>query len=270
MTYKIGFLAEQPEEQTETTYTAKEQKVVPRKSVVQVYFPARGMTLAYFNDQFDLHRDDLVFVEGKLEGLRGRVVEVNYNFKIKLSDYKRVIAVADTDVRGELFMAGSHFVTFDAQVLSNEKVRSWYLPPQKEEDEFVSGNDDTVFQLNDLSGMKVSSAIADRGYDYYLENKVVYLSVDGHKGYAVVMGTSPYEVEFTHKDGEISGLVCSCFCSYTCKHEVAAMLQLREILDNIEKNYKTAYEQTGYFAAISKTALFSFVIDRKKTGSICL
>ena len=54
------------------------------------------MTLSYYNDLFDLHRGDLVFVVGKLEGLRGIVVDVSYNFKIKLSDYKRVIAVADT------------------------------------------------------------------------------------------------------------------------------------------------------------------------------
>ena len=31
-----------------------------RKSVVQVYFPSRNMTLAYYNDRFDLHRGDVV------------------------------------------------------------------------------------------------------------------------------------------------------------------------------------------------------------------
>ena len=36
------------------------------------------MTLPYYNDQFDLHRGDLVFVDGKPEGLRGRVVNVTY------------------------------------------------------------------------------------------------------------------------------------------------------------------------------------------------
>ena len=30
-----------------------------------------------------------------------------------LSDYKRVISVADTAVKGKLHFAGSHFVTFD-------------------------------------------------------------------------------------------------------------------------------------------------------------
>ena len=59
----------------------------PVKSVVRVHFPARNMTLSYYNDLFDLKVGDIVFVEGKLEGLRGRVVDVTYNFKIKLSDY---------------------------------------------------------------------------------------------------------------------------------------------------------------------------------------
>ena len=69
--------------------------VTPRKSVVRVHFPARNMNLSYYNDAFDLKCGDIVFVEGKLEGLRGRVVDVAYNFKITLSDYKRVISVAD-------------------------------------------------------------------------------------------------------------------------------------------------------------------------------
>ena len=54
---------------------------------------------------------DIVFVEGKLESVRGRFTEVNYNFRIKLSDYKRVIVVADTNVIGQFCITGSHFVT---------------------------------------------------------------------------------------------------------------------------------------------------------------
>ena len=70
--------------------------IEPKKSVVQVYFPHRGMGWAYYNDSFDLNVGDFVYVEGKLEGYRGQVTEVNYSFKIKLSDYKKVIAVKVT------------------------------------------------------------------------------------------------------------------------------------------------------------------------------
>jgi uncharacterized Zn finger protein len=72
-------------------------------------------------------------------------------------------------------------------------------------------------------------------------------------------GGEAYEVEFEYRNGEISSLVCSCFCSYNCKHEFAAMLQLRETLKLIEQHYAVEYEQSGYFAAVSKGALFTFM-----------
>lgn len=271
MGLKIGFAAEDSEKKSvEATYTVPQNTSEPRKSVVQVYFADRNMKLAYYNDQFDLHRGDMVFVDGKLEGLRGRVTEVNYNFKIKISDYKRVIAVVDTNVSGQFYMAGSHFVTFDRAALPNSKVVTWFRAPAKEEDEFVSGSDDTSFRLDDLSGMNISAAIADRGHEYYMENKVSYISIDGARGYAIVEGSQAYEVEFEYRDGEISNVICSCFCSYNCKHEFAAMLQLRETLELIEKHYAAQYEQSGYFAAVSKGTLFAFAIDGKETGGFAL
>lgn len=149
--------------------------VTPRKSVVRVHFPARNMNLSYYNDAFDLKCGDIVFVEGKLEGLRGRVVDVAYNFKIKLYDYKRVISVSDTNVQGEFFFAGSHFVTFDRSTLPYEKVIAWFKSPATEDEIFVSGNDDCGFLLRDLSAMSISRATADRGHDYYTDNRIRYI-----------------------------------------------------------------------------------------------
>ena len=268
MTFKIGFTAEHPESHpAEVTYTAQQVQSSPRKSVVQVHFAGRNMTLAYYNDLFDLHVGDMVYVDGKLEGMRGRVVEVNYNFKIKLSEYKRVIAVVDTTVHGQFFMAGSHFVTFDREALPCSKVVTWFKAPAKDDDEFVSGNDDTSFRLDDLKDMNVSNAIAERGHNYYIENCVRYISIDDTKGYAIVEGSEAYEVEFAYRNGEISNLTCTCFCSYNCKHEFAAVLQLRETLERIEKHYAGEYERTGYFAAVNKGTLFAFAIDGKDTGT---
>ncbi len=240
----------------------------PVKSVVQVYFPAKGTKLAYFNDRFDLQVGDIVYVEGKLEGLRGQVVDVAHNFKIKVSEYKRVIGKADTVVSGTLHMAGSHFVAFEPGIIPFEKVLTWYKAPEKEEDEYVTGNDDSVFSLDDLSGMHIGSEIAERGHDYYLQNKVRYLCIDGTRGRAIVEGTKAYVVEFTYEDGKIRNLVCDCFCSYTCKHEFAAMLQLKETLQAIKENYPD--QMVGYFAAVSKAAFFIFAVDGKKTGSLVL
>lgn len=270
MAFKIGFSAESPESNSPEPARIPLDTPAPRKSVVQVSFPGRNPALAYYNDQFDLHRGDLVYVDGRLEGILGRVVEVNYNFKIKLSEYKRVIAVVDTSVSGRFFMAGSHFITFDPAALPADQIVRWFKSPMKEDDEFVNGSDDTAFPLDNLTNMKVSSAIAERGQNYYLENRVKYLCIDGTHGYAIVMGTEAYEVEFVYQDGMISKLVCSCFCSYSCKHEFAAMLQLREALEMIRKNYEPEYKNTGYFAAVSKETLFAFAIEGKETGSFTL
>ena len=243
---------------------------LPRKSLVQVYFPGRNMTLSYYNDQFDLTPGDLVYVEGKLAGKLGRVTQVNYNFKIKVSDYKRVISLVDTDVHGEFFQAGSHFVTFDSETLSASQVLSWFRAPEKEEDEFVRSTDDSTFLLEDLTGMHITAPIAERGHGYYIENRVRFLSIRDGRGFAIVEGSANYVVEFSYSNGEISQLVCDCPCADYCKHEFAAMLQLRETLGLMEKNYPGQYGRTGYFAAISKGTLFAFAIDRKETGSLTL
>ena len=48
---------------------------------------------------------------------------------------------------------------------------------EPEDEEFVSSTDDEAFELNDLSGMKISSSTADGGHEYYLENKVQYIEL---------------------------------------------------------------------------------------------
>jgi len=242
----------------------------PRRSVVEISFEGKYMTLAYYNDKFDLHIGDLVYVDGKLEGLLGRVISVNYNFKIKLSDYKRVIALVDTTVKGQFFTAGPQFITFDREAIPRKQVLSWFKPPFEEDDDFVSGNDDSTFSLDNLISTKFTSNVFSRGCEYHDDNRVKYISLDGSRGYAIVEGSQPYEVEFQYKNGEISHLVCSCYCSYNCKHEVAVLLNLREILKLIETHYSDEYENSGYFAAINKATLMYFAIGAKEKVSFTL
>lgn len=272
MAFKIGFnTADGCEKKVpEIGSHVSETQVAPRKSVVRVYFAARNMTLAYYNDQFDLHCGDLVYVDGKLAGLRGRVIEVNYNFKIKIADYKRVICMVDTTVHGRFFIAGSHFVTFDRETLPRSKVLTWYNILVTADDEIICGSDDTAFPLSDLSHMNVSSEKGALGGELYRSNGVKYISVDGNKGYAIVAGSKHYEVEFEYDNGEIRNLTCSCFCSGCCKHEVAAMLQLRETLELIEKYYANEWENSNSFAAVCKSDLFAYAIDGKETGTVVL
>lgn len=244
---------------------------VPRPSVVQVHFPIRGMTLAYYNDRFGLQVGDLVYVDGKLAGQRGRVTEVNYNFRIRLADYKRIIARVDTDIRGQFFLAGSHLVTFDREVLPPEKIRSWFQAPEEDgEDGYRSGSDESVFLLENLLEMGASPATADRGHGYYAENRVRCLSLDGREGYAIVEGSQSYELRFSYQDGLIRRLTCSCYCGRDCKHTFAAMLQLRETLEKIKTNYAFQYAASGYFAAVHKGTLLSLTLDGRENGSLTL
>lgn len=240
---------------------------IVKPCLVEVYFPTRKLTLSYFNDKFVLNKGDMVYVEGQLEGVRGYVNSINYAFKIKLSDYKRIIAVVDTSVRGEFYLAGSHMVTFDREVIPNDKVMLWFKPP--EEDGYVVGNDSADgFPLKELNKMGVTAEIYDRGYDYYMENNVAYLCLDGHRGFAIVEGSDSYQVEFEYEAGEIRNIKCTCFCGYRCKHQVAAMLQLREILDKIDEDYGDKY--WDYFAIISKKVFLNTVINKPGIGKINL
>lgn len=267
--YPIGFATKINEEtEREVTETNKAVTKEPKKSVVQVYFPHRETGWAYYNDSFDLKVGDLVYVDGKLEGYRGQVTEVNYSFKIKLSDYKKVIAVVDTEVRGDVYLAGSHIISFDRNTIPFEKIITWFNAPSGE-DEYASGDDDALcFPLEELSKMNISNAIAERGHDYYMENRVAYIEVDRTSGRAVVEGSESYEVEFDYIDGVIANLKCSCFCSSRCKHEFASMIQLKEILDIIAENYEDAYED--YFAAMSKNVFVNTVMSKKVSGKISL
>ena len=267
--YPIGFNTEIHNEQENFVPMEVCKGVTePKKSLVEVYFPHRGMGWTYYNDEFDLKVGDFVYVEGKLEGYRGQVTKVNYSFKIKLSDYKKVVAVIDTHVKGDIYLAGSHIVSFDKNVIPYSKVVTWFNPPQNDED-YVSSNDDAnSFLLNDLSTMNILHDVADRGHNYFIQNRVAYIEIDGTRGRAIVEGSDNYEIEFNYNNGEISNLICSCFCSGTCKHEFAAMLQLKETLEFITQNYEEEYKD--YFAAVTKAVFMNTVMNKTVSGKISL
>ncbi len=266
--YPIGFntkIFEEPE--NNVPMEVCKGIIEPKRSVVQVYFPHRDMSWAYYNDQFDLKVGDFVYVDGKLEGFRGRVTEVSYSFKIKPSDYKKVIAVIDTNVKGDFYIADSHMATFDRNAIPFSKVRPWFNAPCEEE--YVCGNDDSVrFTLDDLSNMKISGDKAERGFEYFMEDRVAYLELDGTHGRAIVEGSENYEVEFDYINGEISNLTCSCFCSGACKHEFAVMLQFKEAVEILTWAYEAEYN--SYFAVISKRTFMNTIMAKKVSGKISL
>ena len=151
-----GFVGSQENAQTASpSPKASPDAAAPRKSIVQVLFPCWVKTLAYYNDLFDLKKGDRVYVDGKLEGQLGIVTSVNYNFKIKLSEYKRIIALVNTDVHGKFYMAGSHFVTFDLNALPPAQATLWFRAPASEEGVYVTGDDDFSFPLDNLQEMGI-------------------------------------------------------------------------------------------------------------------
>ena len=98
----------------------------------------------------------------------------------------------------------------------------------------------------------------------------MYISVARTTGRVIVEGSRFYEVSFDYGNGGLRNITCDCFCSYHCKHEFAALLQLRETLKIIEDLYDDEYSQGDYFAAVSKSALMNYAVDRKEKGSIVL
>lgn len=271
MTTKIGFNFNEnrTEKRGIVIPEVTEDDHIIRKSLVEIKFPDVYKPYTYYNDSFNLKLGDRVFVDGKLEGVMGVVVNITYNFKIKLSNYKRVIGKADANVRGKFHSAGSHFVTFDPTALPYEKALTWFKAPEEDE-EYVSGTDGSIFLLETLEGLKFDEYDLENGKEIYMENGVEYLELNGTKGRTIVTTSKPYIVEFTYKNGEISELYCECYHLTPCKHCFATLLQLREMLKSIEQNYSEQYAKTNYFATVLKTTFFNVVVDNKTTGSINL
>ena len=267
MKHPIGFCVQPkaPEAASPTPAAQPEAAAVP--SVVRVYFPERDRAYSYYNDRFDLHEGDVVYVSGKLAGLLGRVAAVDYNFRIRLADYERVIGAADRNVRGTFYVFGSHMLTLDHGALPYAQVRSWFFPPEAD-GEFVTGHGPgPVYALEQLS---IPAGVAEKGHAYYMENRVIYLSVDGTAGRAIVSGTVPYEITFTYADGSVSALTCGCYETGLCKHGAAVLLQLRETLEKIHEHWPNALAEDGYFAAVSKSAFSFFTTSSSKPASITL
>ncbi len=238
------------------TIKLRSRKVI-RPSVVKVRFPSVDRDLDYYNDRFRLHQGDFVFVDGKLEGKRGTVVAVTYDFNIDPARYKRVISVADPSVRGRFESIGDYMLTFDRHALPYESFRSWVMPGTAEDQHYINFND-TGVDLKNISTWGIDPAAFARGVDYYEQNRVLYISVDRGCGRTIVSGTKPYELRFTLKDNTVTGLSCGCPCFSGCKHEAALLLELRDLVDEfLSAKYRSRWDDTGYFAAVSPIPLIS-------------
>ena len=262
----IGFKMQTDDDKTTGNLVCK-GVIYPKKCIAEVYFPSRRVHYSYYNDEFELKEGDWVYVDGKLAGIKGYVTNINYSFKIKLSDYKKVIALIDITVTGDFYLTPANIIAFDKGSIPYSKVINWFKA--YEDEEYVCGDDESVkFPLDDLSKMNISKEEAEMGYDYFLENDVCYVELNKTKGRAIVEGSKYYEIEFKYKKGEISNLKCSCYKNNECRHEFAVMLKLKETLDFILKNYEKMY--SDYFAIISKNVFIDTIMNGKTSGKISL
>ena len=270
MKHPIGFCVqpEAPEAEVHAPAAQPETAAVP--SVVRVYFPERDRAYSYYNDRFDLHAGDVVYVSGKLAGLLGRVAAVDYNFRIRLADYEHVIGAADRNVRGTFYVFGSHMLTLDHGALPYAQVRSWFFPPEAE-GEFVTGRGPgPTYTLDFLDQMPLPGETAGKGHACYAEGRVVYQSVDGTQGHAIVQGAVPHELTFTYTGGTVSALTCTCYETGLCKHGAALLLQLRETVDFLREEHEEAFAASDRFAAVSKRIFSHFAMDGSADGCITL
>lgn len=178
--------------------------------------------------------------------------------------YRRNVAGTEIPSIDRFRLLGNHVVTFDRHAIPYSTVTRWFNIPQMPERESKEGQ---AFMLDDLNSMNAGDKIVMRGRDYHQKNKVSYLCLDGTHGSALVVGTQPYVVEFEYIDGMIRDLACNCSYKQRCKHEVAAMLQLREALELIQRNYGREFAESGYFAAISQQDFTDCVMENTEIGT---
>lgn len=233
---------------------------LPIPSLVRVYFAERGAEYTYYNDAFDLHEGDIVYVEGKLEGVRGQVTGVNRNFRIRLSDYKRVVGRADAAVCGSFSLAGNYLIAHDRKTLPYDQAITWFKAPMRPGEAFAFGYDGASLALNAIEGAFPPSSI-ERGEAYFLQNRVVYLELDEGLVRAVVSGTRFYEVSFLFDGERVSIPACDCYVAAPCKHAYAALRTFQNLL-------KRAPICPDYFAAVEKNALLSFALSPNHSGQI--
>ncbi|MBQ9415189.1 MAG: hypothetical protein IJU16_08720, partial [Clostridia bacterium] len=203
-------------------------------------------------------------VSGKLEGLRGEVQEVSYTFKIRLSAYEKVTAVVDTRAAGEWKLDGTYLLSFDEGALPARRVLSWFRAPSEEEN--IASDDGFLFQnVRDLVSQKrLFPSTLEEGEELMEENAVVYLSVNDGEGVAVVESRgSSYVVEFTYTDQRFGAVVCDCYGVGLCRHSVAALLKMQQLLSLFRDCYADQWNEHERFSAVRKDVFFSHVLKEE-------
>ncbi len=244
----IGFSWGDEEKPAVVAENENQESKEPVKSLVKVRFPELNRSYAYYNDQFDLHEGDMVFVSGKLAGECGIVDTVNYKFKINLADYERVIAHPVVQLHGTYAPVLDKMVSYDREAVSPDAFRSWVKAPvlDEEQPEYVMGSGYSFDLEHFMEDDDVDHNVLQRALEYCNEGKVQYLTIRDGIGTAFVEGNKWYEINFKYDNGFVSEMYCECPYAGLCKHNLAVLITLKEMLKKTEKEEFTAFSR-GFF-----------------------
>lgn len=235
----------------------------PIRSVVTVLFE-NGKMYPYYNDRFCLHCGDYVYVDGKLAGKLGQVIEYTEAFCINLKYYKRVIQKVTRNISGTFQKFGGYLFSKDITALTPEQIQPWFYPPQNdgEKDELVYGNGFTVEISNtsEQNELETKSQYKN-GIDSYYDGVIQYLSYDGKNGYAIVKTenepTDYATVTFRLENGKIHTAFCTCIAPGFCSHLISVIYGISQWTQN-----ETLQIGNDEFIAIQSTVFEKFIAPK--------
>ena len=105
--------------------------------------------------------------------------------------------------------------------------------------------------------------ILDRGFDYYLDDRVSDFNLSDKAIEAVVEGSEDYRVKILFGDGEIAGMTCSCPYAADgtpCKHMAAVLYEYDDALDE-QNSTEGSDENNDSKGAAAKNASAELTID---------
>ncbi|MBP3328736.1 MAG: hypothetical protein J6L91_07500 [Clostridia bacterium] len=259
MKFKLGFSLkdENENEETVTAEAAETEKSDCVRSVVNVRF-ADGRILPYYNDSFNLQKGDCVYVDGKLAGRIGTVIDVTTRFKVDLEYYKRVVAKLNFDFHGEFVKINTLMVSFDKKALPFEQVKSWYFPPKEKEQEFFTGDGYTFDLLEDEAYLDFK--VAKKAAELLDNGGLKYLSIIDGVGRAIIGNENLHIVEFRYNAETcvLTDIFCDCLAFGLCKHCVAVCLALHTLINDEQ------YDEEKSFCALDNFTFFENAIKNVK------
>lgn len=211
----------------------KAEKIAKR--LVELRFDHHDSKLSYLCEFENIEVGDLVIVDGKLEDQIGTVTKVLKAFKIPKFEMHWVTAILDRDLTGEYIKMGDDIVTTGTS-LTSEKFCTMYIGERyKASEPFGEADLDIDLATFEKSRLIEDELVLLKGKDYYNHDRVAYISLQDGIGKAYVVGSEWYEVDFKYEDGKITYIACECPYFGNCKHVVAVLLKLREMLKKMKK-----------------------------------